>query len=115
MSDTSANCHRVYLLAHSRREAFYIAVASGTAEYKAAWQGVNAMMSRVPECYRRRPKMVWMEDHATRDEADRRCTEIRALPHAWQRRLVEQKNPAWDDLEALETGFPRHLARPVQN
>lgn len=93
----------VYLLAHTRRDAYYLHVA----------RDVEGIKQRLMTLHRRRIAMgesgktlhdpllmVWHQACDTEVEARARMVEIHAWPHAWQRRLIESQNPFW-----LDQGF----------
>ena len=43
-------------------------------------------------------RLVWYEAHGTRDSALTRERQIKEWKRAWKIRLIEEMNPAWDDL-----------------
>ena len=43
-------------------------------------------------------RLVWVEVHDTRESAKWREYRIKAWKRAWKIRLIEEMNPAWDDL-----------------
>jgi len=43
-------------------------------------------------------KLVWFETHPTREQAFRRERQIKEWRRAWKLRLIEARNPKWDDL-----------------
>ena len=93
----------VYMLAHTRRDAYYIDMA----------RDLEAIKQRLTTLHRRRIAlgesaktlhdplmMVWHEACGTEAQARARVAEIRGWPHAWRRRLIESQNPFW-----LDQGF----------
>lgn len=99
--------HLVYLLAHARREAFYIDVATNAGGIEAAWSRiVQQQQSSLPESQWRSPYLVWFERADDEASAQARAAHIRTLPHAWQRRMVDMINPLWMDLHGCSLGLP---------
>lgn len=48
-------------------------------------------------------RLVWFEAHQTREAAKLRESQIKKWNRAWKLRLIEERNPNWDDLyETLE-------------
>ncbi|WP_029221272.1 endonuclease [Xanthomonas cassavae] len=102
--------HVVYLLAHARRDAFYIDVASDLA---AVTGQCRHLMAQQEATLPRRQVMplllVWFEVQNDPAAARARANAIRRWTHAWQRRLVETLNPQWLDLDGYACGFPGEL------
>lgn len=97
----------VYLLAHARRADYYIDVARDFAEiHRFALDNCDQQLRLFGTKQAARLRLVWCEAFADEAAARQRCAEVRALPHAWQRRVVDQFNPDWLDLDELMIGFP---------
>ena len=97
----------VYLLAHARRADYYIDVARDFPEiHRFALDNCDLQLRLFGTKQAARLRLVWCEAFSDEAEARQRCAEVRALPHAWQRRLVDQFNPDWLDLDELMIGFP---------
>ena len=45
--------------------------------------------------------LVWLESHATRNEAFKRERRIKEWKRAWKLRLIETENPMWLDLHTV--------------
>ncbi|MCC8536165.1 endonuclease [Xanthomonas axonopodis pv. poinsettiicola] len=100
----------VYLLAHARRDAFYIDVASDlSAVAKQCRHLVEQQEATLPRPQVMPLLLVWFEVHDDSAAARARATEIRHWTHAWQRRLVETLNPHWLDVYGYAYGFPGKL------
>ena len=51
-------------------------------------------------------RLVWVEQHETRDEAFRRERRIKEWRRAWKIQLIEASNPDWVDLiDQLDESF----------
>jgi predicted GIY-YIG superfamily endonuclease len=99
--------HITYLLAHARRATYYISVARDYREvYRFTRENCDQQRRHLGDRQTSRLRLVWCDEFHDEAEARQRCTELRALPHAWQRRLVDQFNPDWLDLDELLIGFP---------
>lgn len=99
--------HIVYVLSHARRAACYIDIAREYLDILGvASDNLNRQLHLLGEPQASRLRLVWLEEFRDEAEARRRLAELRALPHAWQRRLIDQFNPEWLDLEELQMGFP---------
>lgn len=100
----------VYLLAHARREAFYTDVASDVKDLRKHWELiVRQQQATLPESQMKLPLLVWFETATDRSSALARLEQVRALPHPWQRRLVETMNPAWLDLHGYFVRLPPRM------
>lgn len=91
----------VYMLAFARARPYYVNVASKAVSSSLVWayeemNWINRMQKRrygpeqVTPLY-----LVYFEPHASYDVAVARCKHIWAMPHAWQRNLIERFNGAW--------------------
>ena len=51
-------------------------------------------------------RLVWVEQHESRDQAFQRERRIKEWRRAWKIQLIEAMNPGWDDLlEHLDESF----------
>lgn len=97
----------VYLLAFARRQTFYVDVAKDIGDAIAVKYRIDRAQQRqsgkrgVTPLY-----CVYIECHASADTAEQRCAAIKALPHAWQRRIVADFNPAWLNMANELITFP---------
>jgi predicted GIY-YIG superfamily endonuclease len=99
--------HIVYVLSHARRAACYIDIARDYPDILGvASDNLNRQLRLFGEPQANRLRLVWLEEFHDEVGARHRLAELRALPHAWQRRLIDQFNPEWLDLEELRMGFP---------
>ena len=99
--------HWVYMLAYARRGVFYIDMARSHSEIHAFCTGnQNEQRHMLGQRQLKPLRLVLTEAFVLEADAKRRCAELQAMPHAWQRRLVDQANPEWLDLDALVIGFP---------
>ena len=97
----------VYVLAFARRQTFYVDVAKDIAD-------AIAVKYRIDRAQRRQSGKrgvtplycVYVECHASTDTADQRCAAIKALPHAWQRSIIDRFNPAWLSMANELITFP---------
>ncbi|MCC4604100.1 endonuclease [Xanthomonas campestris] len=104
--------HVVYLLAHARRDAFYIDVASDLrAVAKQCRHLVAQQEATLPQTQVMPLLLVWFEVHDDPAAARARANEIRRWTHAWQRRLVDALNPLWLDVDGYACGFPGELSQ----
>jgi predicted GIY-YIG superfamily endonuclease len=102
----------VYLLAHARREAFYIDVATGLDAITDKRRRIIMQQEASLPKERVMPLLlVWFEACPDPDAAQARIRQLRAWPHSWRRQLVETLNPAWIELDAYALGFPGALAQ----
>ncbi len=97
----------VYVLAFARRQTFYIDVAKDFGDAIAVKYRIDRAQRRhsgkrgVTPLY-----CVYVECHASEDTAHERCAELKALPHAWQRRIIDRFNPAWLSMANELIAFP---------
>lgn len=92
----------VYLLAYARARPYYVNVASRTmfsGSLVNAYTTRNAIYRTQKRRYgqeRETPLyLVYFECHGDYDAALARCAHIWAMPHAWQRSLIERFNDQW--------------------
>lgn len=99
--------HWVYLLAYARSGDFYIDVACSLSEICLfCYRNRDEQLHMLGERQCKPLRLVLTEAFVSEAEARRRCAELRAMPHAWQRRVVDDANPEWLDLDHLIIGFP---------
>jgi predicted GIY-YIG superfamily endonuclease len=99
--------HWVYVAAYARRGDFYIDVARNHKEmYAFCFENQEQQRRRLGERQWKPLRLVLMEAFVSQADARRRVAELRAMPHAWQRRIVDEANPEWLDLDQLIVGFP---------
>jgi putative endonuclease len=96
-----------YLMAYAKRKEFYI---DCTRDFDSIWSAKSAIhleQERTLGKDNMKPLLiVWYESFSSEAQARARCAEIKAMPHAWQRRLVDSSNPDWVDLWDEVTGYP---------
>jgi predicted GIY-YIG superfamily endonuclease len=103
----------VYMLAFARGQPYYVNVASLTivsSSLANAYANRNAIyriqkrrygQERVTPLY-----LVYFEPHASYDAAVARCEHIWAMPHVWQRNLIERFNGEWLNVIDELIAFP---------
>jgi putative endonuclease len=104
----------VIILAFARQQPFYIDVADDI-------HGVHHIKRKIYEDQQAlrgetaiTPMFcVYLEYHTSKESAHARCEQIKTLPHAWQRRLVDTFNDQWLNVEDELIGFPFKGARCV--
>jgi predicted GIY-YIG superfamily endonuclease len=97
----------VYVLAFARRHTFYVDVAKDIGD-------AIAVKYRIDRAQRRQSGKrgvtplycVYIECHASEDAARQCCAAIKALPHAWQRCIIDRFNPAWLSMANELIAFP---------
>lgn len=97
----------VYVLAYARQRKLFVDVAQDVVE-------ANDIRCRIERAQLRESGKrgltplywVYAECHASEEAAYQRCAEIRAMPHAWQRRIVDRFNPQWLSLANELVVFP---------
>lgn len=97
----------VYVLAYARQRKLFVDVAQDVVE-------ANDIRHRIERAQLRQSGKrgltplywVYAECHASEDAAYQRCAEIRAMPHAWQRRIVDRFNPKWLSMANELIAFP---------
>jgi putative endonuclease len=85
----------VYLLASHYQGTLYCGVTSDLVGR--AWQHRNDLVAGFTSRYGVH-RLVWYEQHATRESAIAREKAIKEWKRAWKVRLIERINPAWRDL-----------------
>lgn len=100
----------VYVLAYARQRKLFVDVARDVVE-------ANDIRYRIERAQLRESGKrgltplywVYAECHASEDIAYQRCAEIKAMPHAWQRRMVDRFNPQWLSMANELIAFPCSL------
>jgi putative endonuclease len=87
----------VYLMASRRNGTLYIGVTSDLV--KRVWEHKNGVIDGFTKRYGVH-LLVWYEFHETMDTAIARESALKAWKREWKLRLIEEQNPAWDDLYA---------------
>ncbi len=85
----------VYILASQRNGTLYIGVTSDLA--KRVWEHKNKITEGFANKYDVH-RLVWYEVHDDINEAIRRETQIKKWERKWKLRIIEEMNPAWEDL-----------------
>jgi predicted GIY-YIG superfamily endonuclease len=99
--------HWVYVLAYARRGTFYIDVACSHKDiYAFCFENQEQQRRMLGERQWKPLRLVLTEAFVSAADARLRCAELRAMPHVWQRRMVDEANPEWLDLDQLIIGFP---------
>jgi predicted GIY-YIG superfamily endonuclease len=105
--EVSASPHCAYVLATTRCEQYYIDVAPDLEAIGFKLRALNELRrARTGQAPRDPSWLVWHEACASEAAAQARAADIRALPHAWQRRLIQTQNPYWLEQMALELSWP---------
>lgn len=85
----------VYLLASERNGTLYVGVTSSL--IKRVWEHKNHVVEGFTKRYGV-DRLVWYEVHETMESAIGREKAIKEWKRAWKLRLIEERNPNWDDL-----------------
>jgi putative endonuclease len=85
----------VYLLASKRNGTLYVGVTSDLIQR--IWQHKNDAVEGFTKRYRVHT-LVWYEACGTMEAAITREKAIKEWRRAWKVRLIEEKNPKWEDL-----------------
>ena len=85
----------VYLLASEPNGTLYVGVTSDLV--KRIWQHRNESIDGFTKKYAVH-LLVWFEQHETMESAITRENQIKKWNRAWKMRLVEERNPYWNDL-----------------
>ncbi len=97
----------VYVLAYARQRKLFVDVAQDIVE-------ANDIRHRIERAQLRQSGKrgltplywVYAECHESEDTAHQRCAEIKSMPHAWQRRMIDRFNPAWLSMANELIAFP---------
>jgi putative endonuclease len=85
----------VYILASKRNGTLYVGVTSDL--LKRVWEHKNKLVKGFTEKYGV-DKLVFYEAHTDAENAILREKQIKKWNRAWKLRLIEEKNPQWNDL-----------------
>jgi putative endonuclease len=85
----------VYILASKRNGTLYIGVTSDLP--KRIWEHREAVIEGFTKEYGVKT-LVWYEMHENAESAITREKRLKKWNRAWKVRLIEEKNPQWDDL-----------------
>ena len=85
----------VYILASNRNGTFYIGVTSDL--IKRIWQHKNNQVEGFTSKYKVH-RLVYFEEHPTAQSAILREKQMKKWRRIWKMRLIEEKNPGWNDL-----------------
>jgi len=85
----------VYILASKRNGTLYTGMTSDLV--KRVWQHRNSLIDGFTKTYHVK-LLVYFEVHHHAEEAIRREKQIKKWKRAWKLKLIEEKNPNWDDL-----------------
>ena len=85
----------VYILARKRNGTLYIGVTSDLVQR--VWQHKNDMVEGFTEKYGVH-LLVYYEQHGDMESAIIREKHLKKWNRAWKLRLIEEKNPNWEDL-----------------
>jgi hypothetical protein len=102
----------VYLLAFARARPYYVnvmskAISSSLVRAYEEMNWLNRMQKRRYGPEQMTPLyLVYFEPHASYDAAVARCEHIWAMPHVWQRNLIERFNGAWLNVIDELIAFP---------
>lgn len=93
----------VYILASRIGGTLYIGVTSRLIER--VWEHRNGVVEGFTKRYHVH-RLVWFEVHGTAESAIRREKQVKDWRRAWKIRLIQERNPNWDDLyPALTKGM----------
>jgi putative endonuclease len=87
----------VYILASKRNGTLYIGVTSDLVQR--VWQHKNGVLEGFAKKYRVH-LLVYYELHDDMQNAILREKRLKGWNRAWKLRLIEEKNPEWNDLYA---------------
>ena len=87
--------YHVYLLASRRNGTLYLGVTNNLS--RRVWEHKTKAASGFSSRYGV-DQLVWYEAYDRIDEGIAREKDIKKWRRAWKLRLIEEMNPAWDDL-----------------
>jgi putative endonuclease len=93
----------VYILASDRNGTLYVGVTSNLVQR--AWQHRNHVVRGFTERYGV-DRLVHYELHGDMEHALLREKRLKTWNRAWKLRLIEERNPEWDDLWPEILGSP---------
>jgi len=85
----------VYILASKRNGTLYVGVTSDLT--KRIWEHKNKLVKGFTEKYGV-DKLAYYEEHTDPENAILREKQIKKWNRSWKLRLIEEKNPEWNDL-----------------
>jgi putative endonuclease len=85
----------VYILASRRNGTLYVGMTDDLV--KRIWIHKNEVLSGFTKDYGVK-KLVWFEEHDSRESAFHRERQIKKWNRVWKLELIEKTNPAWRDL-----------------
>jgi putative endonuclease len=85
----------VYILANKRNGTLYIGVTSNLVQR--LWQHRNGLVEGFTKKYVVH-RLVYFELHDEMEQAIRREKQLKKWNRKWKLRLIEEKNPGWNDL-----------------
>jgi putative endonuclease len=85
----------VYILASKRNGTLYTGMTSDL--IKRVWQHKNSLIDGFTKKYQVK-LLVYFEVHRSPEEAIKKEKQIKKWNRNWKLRLIEEKNPDWDDL-----------------
>ena len=85
----------VYIMTNRKHGTLYTGSTTDIAQR--AWQHREGVGSRFTAKYGLK-RLVLIEEHENLERALQREKNIKSWPRAWKVRLVEDKNPEWNDL-----------------
>ncbi|KKQ93072.1 MAG: Endo/excinuclease amino terminal domain protein [candidate division CPR2 bacterium GW2011_GWC1_39_9] len=85
----------VYILTNKRNGTLYVGVTSDL--IKRVYQHKNDLVAGFSEKYRTH-MLVYFEEHDDINQAILREKQIKKWDRRWKLRLIEEKNPNWEDL-----------------
>jgi putative endonuclease len=85
----------VYILASRRNGTLYVGVTSNLSQR--VWQHKEGFVPGFTKDYGVK-SLVWFEQHDCAESAITREKQIKQWRRAWKIRLIEDKNPYWNDL-----------------
>ena len=85
----------VYILANKRNGTLYVGVTSDLVQR--IWEHKNSMVEGFTKHYNVH-KLVWYELHESMESAIVREKRLKDWKRAWKLKLIESKNPDWQDL-----------------
>ena len=85
----------VYMVASRKHGTLYTGVTSNLA--RRIWEHRNGIYEGFSKQYGA-TRLVWYESHATKEAAIPREKQMKKWNRSWKVQLIEQGNPAWNDL-----------------
>ena len=85
----------VYIMTNAPNGTLYVGVTSDIA--RRAWEHRQGVVDGFTKRYGLK-RLVYLERHEDIEMAIRREKRLKHWPRAWKVRLINEENPAWDDL-----------------